>query len=267
MAEVKTIRALARGLEVLEYLSMNHSATLNEFHQETGLPKATLLRILLTLEDNGWIYRSLGDGHYRLSTKGPMMNPISSAENALIEHAAPVLLGLCHRVGWPSDLAIRNGAKMRIIDSTRRKSPLSVNKDVVGFCPHMLRSALGRAYLAFCPRDERQQILNMLKASKESFDLVSQDDVWVDHLLDDSRSRGYAVREAGYWGHIVDYPSNVDAIALPVLVREQVICCLSIAWNTGAVTKQQVDEELFPALASATQEFSDVLQWGPESFK
>lgn len=260
MAEVKTIRALSRGLEVLECLEKKNSTSLNELHLTTKLSKATLLRILLTLENKGWVYRSLGDSNYRISVNSPMFGSVTGGENELIELAAPILHELSNLVGWPSDLAIRDDVNMKIIDSTRRQSPLSINKDVVGFCPHMLWSALGRAYLAFCPDDERMGILTALKDSKESFDQVSGDDNWVIHQLNDTRTRGYAVRETGYWGHIVDYPSNVDAIALPVISGAKVRCCISVAWVAGAITEQQIETTLFPALQSAAEEIANALK-------
>ena len=147
---------------------------------------------------------------------------------------------------------------MEIIDSTRHQSLLSINKDVVGFCPHMLWSALGRAYIAYCPHDERMSILVALKKSKERFAQVSQDDSWVAHLISDTLKRGYAVRETGYWGHVVDYPSNVDAIAIPVISGAKVRCCISIAWVAGAISEHQIGTVLFPALQSAAKEIANI---------
>ncbi|WP_162224959.1 IclR family transcriptional regulator domain-containing protein [Neptunomonas antarctica] len=254
MSEVKKIRALARGLQVVEFLGKRSKTSLNELHLATKLPKATLLRILSTFEDHGWVYRGLGDNHYRMSVNGPRFDTNNGEENELIELSSSILIELCNNVGWPSDLAIRNLTKMKIIDSTRRQSLLTINKDVVGFCPHMLWSALGRAYLAFCPHSEREEIIISLKTSEERFDQVSLDGPWVEKLLNETRVRGYATRETGYWGHIVDYPSNVDAIAVPVIKNNKLICCISIAWASGEVTKNQIETEFFPALKAASDQ-------------
>lgn len=257
MSTVKKIRALSRGLEVLEHLGQNPKTSLNDLHLTTKLPKATLLRILLTLEDQGWVYRGLGDNHYRISVNSPRFDTNNREENELIEIATPILIELCSNVGWPSDLAIRHEGKMKIVDSTRRQSSLSINKDVVDFCPHMLWSALGRAYLSYCSPDERTEIMKLLKTSEERLDKVSQNDQWVKNLLNETRIRGYATRENGYWGHIVDYPWNVDAIAVPVIKKGAILCCISIAWVAGKVTKKQINTELFPALTSAAQQLTN----------
>lgn len=256
MSTVKKIRALSRGLEVLEHLGKKPKTSLNDLHLATKLPKATLLRILLTLEDHGWVYRGLGDNHYRISTSSTRFETSNREENKLIEIATPILIELCNNVDWPSDLAIRQEGKMKIVDSTRRQSSLSINKDVVDFCPHMLWSALGRAYLSYCLPEERKEIIKSLKTSEERLDKVSQNDQWVKNLLNETRIRGYATRENGYWGHIVDYPWNVDAIAVPVFKKDEILCCISIAWVSGKVTKKQINTELFPALKSAAQQLT-----------
>lgn len=51
--KVKTVRALERGLDVLIEVQTRKAASLHELHQATGLPKATLLRMLVTLGQKG----------------------------------------------------------------------------------------------------------------------------------------------------------------------------------------------------------------------
>ncbi|MBL0283610.1 MAG: helix-turn-helix domain-containing protein, partial [Zoogloea sp.] len=47
---MKTIDALSRGLDVLRSLEERRGQSLAELHRATGIPKASLLRILETLE-------------------------------------------------------------------------------------------------------------------------------------------------------------------------------------------------------------------------
>ena len=57
-ASVKSIRALERGLDVLQALQTG-PAGLKTLHEITGLPKATLLRILRTLTERNLIWRRM----------------------------------------------------------------------------------------------------------------------------------------------------------------------------------------------------------------
>ena len=62
--KVKMIDALARGLAVLDEVRATQGASLHELHVRTGFAKATLLRILATLQSRGLIWRRLADDHF-----------------------------------------------------------------------------------------------------------------------------------------------------------------------------------------------------------
>ena len=63
----KRIRALERGLIVVEYLSNHGLSTLADLRRATGLTNATLLRILASLQDRGWVRRNIVEGRYELA--------------------------------------------------------------------------------------------------------------------------------------------------------------------------------------------------------
>jgi IclR family mhp operon transcriptional activator len=65
----ETMRGLERGLSVLRALERTEGLALRDLHRETKLPKPTLLRILLTLEENGYARRRLTDGAWRRAAR------------------------------------------------------------------------------------------------------------------------------------------------------------------------------------------------------
>ncbi|MDO8654921.1 MAG: helix-turn-helix domain-containing protein, partial [bacterium] len=87
--KVKTIRALDRGLEVLDFLHKARSASLHDLFLATGLPKATLTRIVVTLEKRGLVWQRIEDGAYMSShTFQPRPSQLND-ENFLVEMASP----------------------------------------------------------------------------------------------------------------------------------------------------------------------------------
>ena len=58
----KRIRALERGLAVIEHLARHGLSTLAELRRATGLSNATLFRLLETLQDRGWVRRNIVEG-------------------------------------------------------------------------------------------------------------------------------------------------------------------------------------------------------------
>ena len=102
----KTIRSLKRGLQVLNALNAQPISSLQDVHGLTGIPKPTLLRILLTLEEAGAVSRRLADGRYRISANLTRLGRKRDRFDPVAEAAAPVLDRLCQKVSWPSDLMV-----------------------------------------------------------------------------------------------------------------------------------------------------------------
>ncbi|WP_165678987.1 helix-turn-helix domain-containing protein, partial [Metapseudomonas otitidis] len=62
--ESGTVRSVERALGILELLGAHDALGLEELHYLTGLPKATVSRLLHTLQEQGWLYRGLCDRRY-----------------------------------------------------------------------------------------------------------------------------------------------------------------------------------------------------------
>jgi IclR family transcriptional regulator, mhp operon transcriptional activator len=120
---VKTVRGLERGIQVLQALQAQPISALHDIHVATNLPKATLLRILHTLEQSGLVMRRLGDGRYRMCTILTRMVRKRDRYDRVAEAAAPVLDRLCQKISWASDLMVPAGDHMEIRETSRMRSP------------------------------------------------------------------------------------------------------------------------------------------------
>ena len=67
--QVKTISSLERGLRVLKALEEMRAASLHDLHQVTGIPKASLIRILHTCNKEGLVWQRLADGAFVASLR------------------------------------------------------------------------------------------------------------------------------------------------------------------------------------------------------
>lgn len=252
---VKSIRALARGLEVFRVLQDRPAYSLDELHQVTRLAKPTLLRILKTLEEAGLAHRALGDGRYRVGARVRFMGRDVGPHHAVAEQAGPVLDALCRQVLWPSDIGVYKNGAMEILETNRQQTPFLVNRARMGYRVHVLLSALGRAYLAFCPTEERDTILARLSKSGDPYDSQARDRAAVLASLERVRERGYATRAPGYgyWG-----PSrnSAEAIAVPVRLGEKVFACINLSWVAGAVPLDEMVGKYLGVLTEAADEIA-----------
>ena len=159
MAKTDTIRGLRRGLEVLQALQANSILSLHEIYLATGISKPSLLRILHTLEEFGMVSRRLADGHYRISTVANAPRK-RDRHDRVAEAAAPVLDRLCQKISWPSDLFVPVGDHMERRETSRLQTPYFSHPSYitrVGQPVNWLMTGVGRAYLAFCPTQERDR--------------------------------------------------------------------------------------------------------------
>ena len=212
----KTIRALQRGLEVIDALQARPISSLHDIHQATRIPKPTLLQILHTLDRAGLVSRRLADGHYRLSTVTGVRRKRDRYDH-IAEAAAPVLVRLCERLKWPSDLFVPAGDHMEGRETSRPHSPFvvrSVQGHLIGAQVGWLMSGVGRAYLGWCPEKEREVILRKLRKSDNPLDRLARDPRGLDRILSETRRRGYATRDPSFVGGKLQRPSGLRRVGV-----------------------------------------------------
>ena len=243
-AGVKAIRVLQRAAEVLRSLERRPGSALAELHADTGMPKPTLLRILATLEGERMVRRAMADGSYH--SRVSFLRPARADQKLLdlADAAAPHLVALRRNVVWPSDIGVRRGYYMRLIESSRRVSSLAMHRDGVGFRIDMAVSAVGRAYLAFCPEAERIRLVEHMRAHPARYPgSAAIDDARMKRVITETRARGYAVRDSAFGGlgWLADEEDDkLAAIAVPVMSGTAVLACLNLVWPRRLQTEAQV---------------------------
>lgn len=259
--KVKTIRALDRGLQVLDYLHRSRNASLHDLYLATGLPKATLTRIIATLEERGLVWQRLADGAFMASHTYQPRPPQVNDEGFLVEVASPILGRLCQKVNWPSILGVPRLDHMEVIETNSPKSYFSyIPLGPVGFRVNMLRSATGRAYLAFCGEAERQAVLQRLRASNEPGNYLAHRPAAVQAILEQTRRQGYGTRADDFGGHFDntrrEWDDRRDSIAVPIWAGGEVVAVVNLTWMHNVTTVPEVVKTHLPDLLRASQEIS-----------
>jgi IclR family mhp operon transcriptional activator len=263
MANQETMRGLERGLRVLEALESQPISSLHDLHLATGIPKPSLLRVLQTLERFHLVSRRLGDGRYRTSTNLTRRPRRHARHERVAEAAAPVLDRLCQRISWPSDLMVPAGDHMVIAESSQTQTPFLIKAGGVDYPVNWLLSAVGRAYLAYCPVKEREEILGRLSKSNNLVDRLAHEPKRLERILAETRQRGYAVRDptfaGGFYG-TAPQDDGLAAIALPLLDNRRVHGAINILWVKTAYTIEVFANRHLADLQAAAQEIVDSLR-------
>ena len=237
----KPIRSFSRGLAVLSALNLHGSATALTLARETGIPRATVYRLLQTMLDDGYIGRGAGDDCFRLQLKVRGLSEGFEDEQWISAIAGPALSELTRRISWPCDVCALEGLKMVIHETTHRFAPLSVDRNMVGEELPILMSASGLAYLAFLPKEEQATLLALLAKSADPHDALARDRAQVARLIEATRRRGYGFRQGGaIWPH-------TGSLALPIRVGRRVLGCINTVWMARVIgAKEGVSRCLEP---------------------
>ena len=231
-----SIRALERGIEVLQLLRAHEGTALRALHAATGLPKPTLLRVLHTLERGGLARRSIFDGQWRCAAVWAPPHGASVADQQWAEIAAPKLVALQRRVLWPSDLLVYRDFAMVLAESSRRLSGLAMNPRYhVGYRVDLFLSAPGRAWLAYCNEaaHEAAVMAHFRSQPPENRRSAAAFRSEISATLEQTRRQGYAVRDAVFGGSdeaMSTFDDGLDAIAVPVPTATGVHAAINLVW-------------------------------------
>lgn len=246
------VEAIARALHVLRTVSTLHIATVGDVHAETKIPKSTIVRVLETLISEGYVARDNLCGGYRITSRANELCPVSNGISQVIEIARPITVSLTERTQWPVGIGMFDSDSIWLRFSTaalcKRASAVSL-----GWRLDLFYSAMGRAYLAFCPSVERERIF---KARVNAGLLTRADETRVRALLPQIRDKGYAVRNE-------NRTVALSSIATPVFSKNALIAVMNLSYLKDAVTAEALHSEIARPLLAARAEIEASLVRDP----
>jgi IclR family mhp operon transcriptional activator len=252
------VRGLSRGLEVLQALNSMDSgrATSQQISELTGLHRTTARRLLETLMEEGFVRRSASDDSFRLTLKVRALSEGFTDDERIATIAPPVMGRLLQRVAWPSDLTTPDGDAMIIRETTHRFSTLSFHRAMVGRRLPILLTAAGRAYFAMCPDEEREDILDLLRAGAggEEQKALASNDALIRNLVRRVRADGFGSNH-GDWSD----QGKIGAVAVAIQFEERVLASLNVVFLSRAVSLAEAKRRYVPELQTAAREMVEEL--------
>jgi len=250
MSSTRPIRALLRGLEVLHVLNRHNGATVSEVAGEIDLPRTTTYRILETLCVAGYAYRAASDERYRLTIMVRGLSDGFDDEAWITLIAREYMYDLCQELVWPCAIATLSGNTMLVRQTTDHRSPLAVEKRGPGFRVPILGSAAGMCYMAFCPKEQRDTLLDMLSRSKEEANAAARNRKKIYETLVENRKRGFASWKRKR--RIADETS----LAVPIIVEDRLLASLSMRFASTAVSEAEAIERFVPRLQQSAKDIA-----------
>lgn len=235
----RPVRALDRGLRLIEVLAERGWSTPQELAAITAIDRATIYRLLATLVRAGYAERRVEDGRFVLSAKIRELASGVRDDDRLSAIMAPLLERLVAKIFWPSDFAMLVSGRLRIVASSHHLTTMTFFRGMVGKERPVLESALGRAILGAMGAAEREHALLAVGGV--------QDRARIDHILRETESAGYAAA-------VGTTVSDISAIALPVMAGAQVAGAINLVFFRSALTPDQAAKRYLEPLRATVRE-------------
>jgi IclR family mhp operon transcriptional activator len=245
-------QVLLRGLAVLEALNWRPISSVEQIASQTGLPKATVVRVLQNLAAGGYVQRLPLRKGYMLGERVLNLSSGFRSRDLVVEAARPLITAFTAKHKWPVSLATLEIDSMRVRASSGADSPFATSADRARLNRRvpLLVSAHGRAYLAFCPDDERDIIMALLRASARGDDFSARDAHYVASAIETIKRTGYAMT--------APLPGDpAIGLSVPVLDDARVLATISLRYLGKAMTEAEVARRYLVPLRSLATAIAD----------
>ena len=242
--------SLARGLRVIEsFESHPEGRTIVEIGHSTGLSRAAIRRILLTLELLGYVERSRQV--YRLRTQILRLGFSFLSSSSAVEAARPVLEHVTEQLHESSSMSMLDGDEIvyvaRSAASRILAAGLSVGSRLPAYC-----TSMGRVLLAALPDDKLDGYLRGLDPHAYTPKTITR--------IPQIRKAILQVRKDGYAIVDEELEAGLRSIAVPVSTRNnQVVAAINVGTHVSRVDRTALMRRCLPALQDGAQALRRVL--------
>lgn len=248
------ITALHRGLEVLRAFHPDDRAGLSngDLAQRTGLPNSTVSRLTYTLLKSGYLAYDQDTGRYRMGLPVLGLGYACLSGLPVREAAQPHIQKLAEDCGEGILVALGGRADFTMIYLAAARTPGVISLQLgVGSRISLARSAMGRAYLAACPENERADLM----ASIESH----ADPTKWPRIRGGIERAAEQIAERGFYTNLGEWQAGVHSVAVPFRSKQPEAPLL--AFNLGGpstyVPKDKLEKNFGPRLVDMVARLRD----------
>ncbi|WP_029013528.1 helix-turn-helix domain-containing protein [Niveispirillum irakense] len=243
MEKVKPVRAMLRVLDVLQVLSSRYGGTISDVSNAIDLPRTTTYRVLETLCSAGYVTRDGAGERYRLTVLVRSLSDGYDDEAWIGEVAQPILADLGRKMIWPVSISTNRSHMMLVRCNTDKQSPLALERYNAGVQVSILRSASGRAFLAFSPPPQRSALLDIALGLGADMEGAGRQRDLIEKTLEGVRAGGYAIALRQYRGE--------SAAAVPIFSGTHLLGCLGMRFMDKAVNESTFVVQSLPIMREA----------------
>ena len=243
------LSSLDTALSILNLFVSHAELTPNEISTISGINKSTVFRMLVTLENRGFLLKN-ENNKYKLGLKLFTLGQLVYNRTELISIIHPYLEKLTETTGESSHLCMMDDVTHVVfLDKVVSNSLLKMDTPL-GFLQYAHCTGTGKAILAYETEQTINQYIKLTDFSQETNHVIKSARAFLE-ILDEIREKGYACDDE-------ECEPGLTCYAVPILdALGQPIAAIS---SSGPTTRMALHkEEHIQILKSIAQEIHEIL--------
>lgn len=243
------VQSVVKALSIMEALAESEEDLgATELSQKLGMQKSSVIRVLHTIEQRGYVEKNAETGNYRIGLKAFEMGQAYRQQLGLFAASRPVLRDLVSKCDESAYIAVLRGTNVVYLDVVQTSKPLRMASRVGSITPAFC-TAVGKIQLAYQPPSALDNILQRTKLTPLTEKTIVDPRILREQLADIA-AKGYAMDDE-------EFEIGVRCLGSPIWDHHRhVIAGLSISGPVSRFSPERIRDELLPLLLSASQEIS-----------
>jgi IclR family mhp operon transcriptional activator len=254
MSTGSPVESVRRAFALLEELNRQRITSVQHLHATTGLPKSTIVRLLDTLCVLGYVANDPRQGGYQVTSGVRSLSSGFHGDPMVVEAARPWAIEFTRQFKLPIGIGVFNRDAIIVRFSTNSDSPMSPFHATINMRLPILTRAMGRAYLAFCPAEERAYILDVLAASDHPEDQAARCPEDVRDIIARVRRNGFAERSPAV------EPRSSNTFSVPIQFKGDVLATIGVTYFNSSMPKAKAISSYVPRLLDLARNIESSVQ-------
>ncbi len=250
-ADRQFVTALSRGLDVLRCFRPKDRAGLSnrDIAERTGLPNSTISRLTYTLLQTGYLLYDDQTGRYRIGVPALSLGFACLGSLPIRDAAKDHMQQLADYAGDGVQVALgaRDGHAVTYLACARAENGMMSLQLGVGSRISLARSAMGRAYIAGCSVEERNDIFDVLQDhyGAEQWPIILKG---IEDAADQIASKGFYVNYG-------DWHDGVHSLAVPFPTQGEANpdMAINLGGTAHFLPRDRMETDLGPRLVEMAQ--------------
>ncbi|PGS51132.1 IclR family transcriptional regulator [Bacillus sp. AFS041924] len=213
-------KTVVKSMAILNLFLTNSKLSFNEIVQLSGIPKTSVYRMLMSLEEMGFLDKDQ-DGKYSLGLLFLQFGNLVADRLDIRQVALPIMHELHDEVGEAVNLIVQDGNDAIYIEKLDTKQPVRLYT-AIGRRTPLYAGACSRVILAFLPHSEQEQYIEQIELKPIASGTITEKEK-LRLILEETQKTGYTFSRS-------ELENYTSAIAAPIFnAKGQVIAGISIA--------------------------------------